>query len=84
MNKTITKVIPLAGYCLHLEMGSGGKLELDFSGLLDNIRFFELKDKDVFDSVSVDECGKHIVFKNGLRFGANEIVNIALAPKEHN
>ena len=55
MNKTITKVIPLAGYCLYLEMGSGGKLELDFSGLLDNIRFCELKDKDVFDSVSVEK-----------------------------
>jgi hypothetical protein len=45
---TILRVMPLEGFRLRLELGSGSVLELDMSNRLDTIRFCPLRERRSF------------------------------------
>ena len=77
----ITKVEPTDDYCLKIELGSGGKIFMDCNDLLQTIRFCQLRDKTIFKSARVSSDGCYIEFSDRLRFGASEIMNIILTPK---
>ena len=60
---TILRVMPLEGYRLRLELGSGSILELDMAGRLGTIRFCPLAEPEVFRSVTTD--GQKLYMSDG-------------------
>ncbi len=79
----ITTAKPLPQHRLYLEFCSGAKLEINFSGLLDTIRFCGLKQQEKFNEVEISKDGNGVVFGDELCIGASELMNIALTPKEN-
>lgn len=55
---TLLRVAPLNGCSLHLEYDDGTTGEVDVSALIGKGVFAALKDRTVFDSVSVGEQGQ--------------------------
>lgn len=76
----IRKVTALEDYRLRVVMGSGNIVELDFKPKIDTVRFWDLRDLDVFNAVKVE--GDFLVFGNGFRMGASEIRDMMMCPRE--
>ena len=75
---TILRVMPLEGYRLRLELGSGSILELDMAGRLGTIRFCPLAEPEVFRSVTTD--GQKLRFGKALEITASEVMDLAMIP----
>ena len=75
---TILRVMPLEGFRLRLELGSGSVLELDMSNRLDTIRFCPLRELEVFQSVTTD--GRRLYFGRALEITAEEAMSLAMVP----
>lgn len=78
----IVSVTPLSDYRVHLVLGSGSTLELNFANRLDTIRYCPLADPEVFASVSTN--GWSLSFGRALELSIQEIVELAvIAPPEY-
>ena len=73
-------VTPLPRYHLLIVMETGNIIHFDMKSRLNTIRFGELKDTDLFNSVKTD--GTYLLFGDGnVKIGASELMDLLMTDR---
>ena len=73
----IKSVQPMEDYRLYMEMEGGSTVTVDLSGKLHTMKYAELADTELFNSVTTD--GDYVIWGEGrLRLTVNELMEVVL------